>query len=139
MVRACAPHMREAGKGSVVNVSSIAGVTGIGSSIAYAASKGALNTMTLSLARALAPKIRVNAVCPGFIGTRWFSDRFGQQTFDGIKRQQEESTPLQRAGTAEDIATSVIFFALEGSDHITGETLITDAGMHLGFAPLTAR
>jgi 3-oxoacyl-[acyl-carrier protein] reductase len=139
MIRACAPHMKEAGKGSVVNVSSIAGVTGIGSSVAYAASKGALNTMTLSLARSLAPKIRVNAVCPGFIGTRWFSDRFGQQTFEGIKRQQEESTPLQRAGTPEDIATAVVFFCGEGSDHITGETLITDAGMHLGFAPLTAR
>ena len=139
MIRACAPHMKEAGKGSVVNVSSIAGVTGIGSSVAYAASKGALNTMTLSLARSLAPKIRVNAVCPGFIGTRWFSDRFGQQTFEGIKRQQEESTPLARAGTPEDIATAVVFFCGEGSDHITGETLITDAGMHLGFAPLTAR
>jgi 3-oxoacyl-[acyl-carrier protein] reductase len=139
MIRACAPHMREAGKGSVVNVSSIAGVTGIGSSVAYAASKGALNTMTLSLARSLAPKIRVNAVCPGFIGTRWFSDRFGQQTFEGIKRQQEQSTPLGRAGTPEDIATAVVFFCGEGSDHITGETLITDAGMHLGFAPLTAR
>lgn len=139
MIRACAPHMKQAGKGSVVNISSIAGVTGIGSSVAYAASKGALNTMTLSLARSLAPKIRVNAVCPGFIGTRWFSDRFGQQTFEGIKRQQEESTPLARAGTPEDIATAVVFFCGEGSDHITGETLITDAGMHLGFAPLTAR
>ena len=139
MIRACAPHMKQAGKGSVVNISSIAGVTGIGSSVAYAASKGVLNTMTLSLARSLAPKIRVNAVCPGFIGTRWFSDRFGQQTFEGIKRQQEESTPLARAGTPEDIATAVVFFCGEGSDHITGETLITDAGMHLGFAPLTAR
>lgn len=139
MIRACAPHMKQAGKGSVVNISSIAGVTGIGSSVAYAASKGALNTMTLSLARSLAPAIRVNAVCPGFIGTRWFSDRFGTQTFEGIKRQQEESTPLRRAGTPEDIATAVVFFCGEGSDHITGETLITDAGMHLGFAPLTAR
>ncbi|MCF8469436.1 MAG: SDR family oxidoreductase, partial [Parvibaculum sp.] len=139
MIRACAPHMKDAGKGSVVNVSSIAGVTGIGSSVAYAASKGALNTMTLSLARSLGPKIRVNAVCPGFIGTRWFSERFGQQTFDGLKRQQEETTPLGRAGTPEDIAVAVVFFCGEGSDHITGETLITDAGMHLGFAPLVAR
>tara|TARA_R110002110_G_scaffold99804_4_gene254912 strand:+ start:3232 stop:4023 length:792 start_codon:yes stop_codon:yes gene_type:complete len=139
MIRACAPHMKDAGKGSVVNVSSIAGVTGIGSSVAYAASKGALNTMTLSLARSLAPKIRVNAVCPGFIGTRWFSERFGQQTFEGIQRQQEETTPLGRAGTPEDIAVAVVFFCGEGSDHITGETLITDAGMHLGFAPLVAR
>jgi len=139
MIRACEPHMKKAGKGSVVNISSIAGVTGIGSSVAYAASKGALNTMTLSLARSLAPVVRVNAVCPGFIGTRWFSDRFGTQTFEGIKRQQEETTPLRRAGTPEDIAAAVVFFCGEGSDHITGETLITDAGLHLGFAPLTAR
>lgn len=139
MIRACAPHMKAAGKGSVVNISSIAGVTGIGSSVAYAASKGALNTMTLSLARSLAPEIRVNAVCPGFIGTRWFSDRFGDEQFQKIRKQQEASTPLARAGTPEDIAASVVFFAGEGSDHITGETLITDAGMHLGFAPLVAR
>jgi 3-oxoacyl-[acyl-carrier protein] reductase len=139
MIRACAPHMKAAGKGSVVNVSSIAGVTGIGSSVAYAASKGALNTMTLSLARSLAPVIRVNAVCPGFIGTRWFSDRFGEEIYRDIIKQQEATTPLARAGTPRDIATSVVFFAGEGSDHITGETLITDAGMHLGFAPMVAR
>ncbi|MEP1903645.1 MAG: SDR family oxidoreductase, partial [Nitratireductor sp.] len=137
--RAAEPHMKEIGKGKVVNISSIAGVTGVGSSIAYAASKGALNTMTLSLARSLAPEIRVNAVCPGFIGTRWFSERFGQETFDRIVKQQEETMPLQRAGMAEDIATSVVFFCDEGGEHITGETLITDAGMHLGFAPLAAR
>ena len=139
MIRACAPAMKKAGKGSVVNVSSIAGVTGIGSSVAYAASKGALNTMTLSLARSLAPEIRVNAVCPGFIGTRWFSDRFGEEQYKKIIAQQEASTPLARAGTPDDIARAVVFFAGEGSDHITGETLITDAGMHLGFSPLVAR
>jgi len=139
MIRACAPHMKKVGKGSVVNISSIAGVTGVGSSVAYAASKGALNTMTLSLARSLAPEIRVNAVCPGFIGTRWFSDRFGEAQYEKIRKQQEATTPLARAGTPEDIAVSVVFFAGEGSDHITGETLMTDAGMHLGFAPLKAR
>ncbi|MBO6541700.1 MAG: glucose 1-dehydrogenase [Alphaproteobacteria bacterium] len=139
MIRACTPHMKAQGAGSVVNISSIAGVTGIGSSVAYAASKGAMNTMTLSLARALAPEIRVNAVCPGFIGTRWFKDKFGENFFQNMIAGQEESTPLKRAGTPEDIAATVVFFAGEGSDHITGETLITDAGMHLGFAPLTAR
>lgn len=139
MIRACAPHMKKVGKGAVVNISSIAGVTGVGSSVAYAASKGALNTMTLSLARSLAPEIRVNAVCPGFIGTRWFSDRFGEAQYEKIRKQQEATTPLARAGTPEDIAVSVAFFADEGSDHITGETLMTDAGMHLGFAPLKAR
>ena len=131
--------MKDRGEGSVVNVPAIAGVTGIGSSVAYAASKGAMNTMTLSLARALAPEIRVNAVCPGFIGTRWFRDKFGENMFKSIVANQEETMPLKRAGTPEDIAATVCFFAGEGSDHITGETLITDAGMHLNFAPLTAR
>ena len=74
MIRAVEPYMKKNKFGSVVNVSSIAGITGIGSSIAYAASKGALNTMTLSLAKALGPEIRVNTVCPGFIGTGWFLD-----------------------------------------------------------------
>ena len=82
MIRAVEPIMKENGFGSVVNISSIAGKTGIGSSIAYAASKGALNTMTLSLAKALGPEIRVNTVCPGFIGTGWFENRFGKETFD---------------------------------------------------------
>lgn len=139
MIRACTPYMKDQGAGSVVNISSIAGVTGIGSSVAYAASKGAMNTMTLSLARALAPEIRVNAVCPGFIGTRWFKDKFGENMFKSIVANQEETMPLKRAGTPEDIAATVVFFAGEGSDHITGETLITDAGMHLGFAPFSAR
>jgi 3-oxoacyl-[acyl-carrier protein] reductase len=139
MVRACAPAMRAAGKGAVVNVSSLAGATGEGSSIAYAASKGALNTMTLSLARALAPTIRVNVVCPGFIATRWFADQLGPERFEAAKRMQVERMPLRRAGTADDVAAAVLFFCGEGSDHITGETLITDAGYHLGLAPLVAR
>jgi len=139
MIRACTPHMKKTGKGSVVNVSSIAGITGIGSSVAYAASKGALNTMTKSLARALAPEIRINAVCPGFVGTRWFSDRFDEKKFQDMVDEQERITPLKRAGTAEDIATAIVFFAGEGSDHITGETLLTDAGLHLGFAPDSLR
>src|SRR6201991_3131461 len=64
--------------GAVVNVSSVAGISGVGSSVAYAASKGALNTMTLSLSRALAPLIRVNTVCPGYIDTPWFPKGRGE-------------------------------------------------------------
>ncbi len=131
MIRACAPHMREAGFGAVVNISSIAGLTGVGSSLAYACSKGALNTLTLSLARALGPEIRVNAVCPGFIATRWFSDPLGQAGMQRIIAAQEAVTPLRRAGTPEDIAKSVLFLADEGSEHITGVTLVSDAGFHL--------
>lgn len=131
MIRACAPHMREAGFGAVVNVSSIAGLTGVGSSLAYACSKGALNTLTLSLARALGPAIRVNAVCPGFIATRWFSDPLGEAGMQRMIEAQVAATPLRRAGTPEDIAKSVLFLADEGSEHITGVTLVSDAGFHL--------
>ncbi len=135
MIRACAPSMRAHGDGSVVNVSSIAGVRGIGSSIAYAASKGALNTMTLSLARALAPQIRVNAVCPGYVATGWFKNRFGDDAFKRITDDQAETAPLKRAADADEIAKTVLFFAGPESRHITGEMLLTDGGLHLTIAP----
>jgi 3-oxoacyl-[acyl-carrier protein] reductase len=134
MIRACAPQLKASGFGRVVNISSIAGVLGVGSSVAYAASKGALNTMTKSLARSLAPEIRVNAVCPGFIGTRWFSERFGPETYARIVDHNKQSTPLHRAGTPEDVADAVLFFCAEGALHITGETLLSDAGHHLALA-----
>jgi 3-oxoacyl-[acyl-carrier protein] reductase len=124
---------------SVLMISSIAGVTGIGSSVAYAATKGALNTMTLSLARALAPKIRVNALCPGFIDTRWFTDAYGEATTETIRERMRDTTPLQVASGPEDIAAAGLFFLSGAARHVTGETLLVDAGMHLGYAPLTAR
>ncbi len=124
---------------SVLNISSIAGVTGIGSSVAYAATKGALNTMTLSLARALAPAIRVNALCPGFIGTRWFKDQMSADTYAQVEAGVAASVPLKAASGPDDIAASALFFLSDESRHITGETLLVDAGMHLGYAPLTAR
>ncbi len=140
MVRACRTLL-EAGPrpGAVVMTASIAGVTGIGSSIPYAASKGALNTMTISLARALAPKIRVNAICPGFIDTPWFGKGVGEQAADRIRANAAAGTPLKVASTADDIAASAVFLASPASRHITGETLLVDAGSHLGFAPLVAR
>jgi 3-oxoacyl-[acyl-carrier protein] reductase len=134
MIRAAAPALKASGHGAVVNVSSIAGIAGVGSSIAYAASKGALNTMTLSLAKALGPEIRVNAVCPGYVATRWFSDRFGQETTDRISKDQIEQTPLKRAGAPEDIADTILFFCLPLSRHVTGELMSVDAGMHLSIA-----
>ncbi|MEX2080703.1 MAG: SDR family NAD(P)-dependent oxidoreductase, partial [Dehalococcoidia bacterium] len=85
MTRAVAPHMQSAGRGAIVNISSIAGVMGVGSSIAYTASKGALNTMTLSLARALGPEIRVNTVCPGFIQGRWLRGGLGDDVYEAAK------------------------------------------------------
>lgn len=134
MIRACAPALRKGGAGSIVNISSVAGTSGLGSSIAYAASKGALNTMTLSLARALAPEIRVNAICPGYVETRWFKDRFGAERTAAISQEQVQTTPLKHAGQPEDIADAAIFFCGAASRNITGEMLQVDAGLHLGFA-----
>jgi 3-oxoacyl-[acyl-carrier protein] reductase len=139
MIRACRALLEKSAGASVLMTSSIAGVTGIGSSVAYAASKGALNTMTLSLARALAPKIRVNAICPGFIDTRWFSDAFGEQTTAGIRENIVKITPLKAASKAEDIADPALFLISDAARHITGEMLLVDAGLHLGYASLIAR
>ena len=132
MIRACR-SLLEAGPrpGAVVNTASIAGVTGIGSSVPYAASKGALNTMTLSLARALAPKIRVNAVCPGFIDTPWCGKGMPDAAVEKRRANAQATTPLRAASTPEDIAASTVFLASPASRHITGETLLVYAGTHL--------
>ena len=140
MIRAARSLLEAApGTGAVVNTSSIAGVTGIGSSVPYAASKGALTTMTLSLARALAPKIRVNAVCPGFIDTVWFEKSMKPEAVERLRVGVAASTPLKVASKAEDIAGPMVFLASPAARHITGETLLVDAGTHLGFASLSMR
>jgi 3-oxoacyl-[acyl-carrier protein] reductase len=116
-----------------VNISSVAGVHGIGSSIAYAASKGALNTATLSLARALGQyKIRVNAVCPGFVGTDWFRKTFGDEMFEKISAGQRAITPMDQVASAQDIAGPILFFASRLSHHVTGQLLVVDGGLLLG-------
>ena len=90
-----APKLR-ARASAVVNVSSVAGISGIGSSVAYAASKGALNTMTYSLARALAPLIRVNTVCPGYIDTPWFTKGRGEDGARQVRDSVVAKVPLKR-------------------------------------------
>jgi len=133
MLRACAPKLKESGRGAVVNVASLAGIMGIGSSAAYAASKGALITLTKSMARALAPEIRVNAVCPGYVATRWFRDRLGSdEKFAQFTEARAQATPLKHAGAPEDIADGVVFFCAEAPSVVTGEALIMDSGLHLG-------
>jgi NAD(P)-dependent dehydrogenase (short-subunit alcohol dehydrogenase family) len=116
---------------SVVNVSSVAGISGVGSSVAYAASKGALNTITLSLARALAPLIRVNTVCPGYIDTPWFTKGRGVEGAAKVRDAVVAKVPLKRASTAEDVAGVVCFLALPQSGNMTGEIVRIDAGAHL--------
>jgi 3-oxoacyl-[acyl-carrier protein] reductase len=138
MIRAVAPAMQKQGKGAVVNVASIAGVVGNGSSVAYAASKGALNTMTLSLARALAPEIRVNAVCPGFVETRWLQQGFGDQVYASAKARYEETVPLKHTISPEACADAILWLLL-GASLTTGEFIMVDSGFHLGAAPMKAR
>lgn len=140
MVRAARALLEAApAPGAVVNTSSIAGVTGIGSSVPYAASKGALTTLTLSLARALAPGIRVNAVCPGFIDTPWFEKSLPPERLQQLRAGVAAAAPLKVASTAEDIAGAAVFLASPAARHVTGETLLVDAGVHLGHAPLAMR
>jgi 3-oxoacyl-[acyl-carrier protein] reductase len=140
MIRACRTLLEAAPRpGAVVNTSSIAAVTGIGSSVPYSASKGALNTMTLAIARDLAPRIRVNAVCPGFIDTPWFGKLLPGEMVARLRENAETGTPLKAASTPEDIAAAALFLASPYSRHVTGETLLVDAGMHLHYAPLKAR
>ena len=116
---------------SVVNVSSVAGISGIGSSVAYAASKGALNAMTLSLARALAPLIRVNTVCPGYIDTPWFTKGRGEEGAKQVRDSVIARVPLKVASSADDIAQLVCFLATPASRDMTGELVRMDAGLHL--------
>ena len=140
MIRAARALLEAAPQaGAVVNTASVAGVLGIGSSVPYAASKGALITMTLSLARALAPKVRVNAVCPGFIDTPWFGKAMEPDALERMRQGVAARVPLKVASKAEDIAGPAVFLASPSSGHITGETLLIDAGMHLNYAPLGMR
>ena len=134
MVRAVTPHMKRQGKGAIVNISSVSGFSGSGSSIAYAASKAALNTMTLSLARALAPEIRVNAVCPGVMQTRWWREGLGEDRYQAFIDNYAETSPLKAAGDPEIVADPVGWL-MEGAEHVTGETIMVDSGSHLGGAP----
>ena len=138
MARAAAPLMRRGGCGSIVNVASIAGVMGIGSSIAYAASKGALITLGLSLARVLGPEIRVNTLCPGFIEGDWLAEGMGAERYARIKAHWRENTPLRMTMTADRVAEAVLYF-LGGAAGVTGETLILDGGHHLQQMPFARR
>lgn len=123
VTRAATPMLRSSGQGSVVNISSVAGISGIGSSIAYCASKGAINTMTKSLARVLAPEIRVNAVCPGPIDTRWLRDWMTEEQITEFTADY----PIPRCSTPEDVADAVCYLAV-GTSMTTGQCIVLDGG-----------
>ena len=130
MIKYAKDHLMKAESPSVVNIASIAGVMGIGSSVAYAASKGALINMTKSLARALGP-IRINAICPGFIQGDWLRGGLGDEAYELTKKSIEDKAPLSLTCTPRQVAETTFHFMTE-SVTVTGETLILDGGMHLG-------
>lgn len=128
-IRAVAPFMRRKGKGSIVNISSLAAVRGTGSSVAYACSKGAVEVMTRALARALGPEIRINAVAPGMTQGRWLKSGYGEEKYDEMLIRAENTFPLRLAPKPEQVAN--VIRMLLSDTIITGEVVLADAGSHL--------
>jgi 3-oxoacyl-[acyl-carrier protein] reductase len=124
--RAVAPHMKARGKGVIVNVSSVAGVRGVGSSIAYAASKAGVINLTMSTARVLGPEIRVNCVAPGFIDGRWLRAGIGA-SYEAARDRSAQNAVLKAVTTPDDIA-QVILSLICGADLVTGQTIVVDGG-----------
>ena len=126
--RAARGAIEASGGGEIVNVSSVAGIAGIGSSIPYCASKAALNLLTVMLARVMAPRVRVNAVAPGFVTSRWFRDGLGDTAYEALKRGAEQHSPLRAVCTPEDVSAAILGL-VTGSDLVTGQVLVIDGGM----------
>jgi 3-oxoacyl-[acyl-carrier protein] reductase len=129
MCRAAAPALRAA-RGAVVNVSSLASRVATGSSIAYAASKSALNTLSMSLARTLAPEVRVNVLAPGFVDTPWMTAGYGEERYTRLRETYAQIAPLKEVSKPQHQADAVAWL-LEGAAHVTGQILYVDAGMHV--------
>jgi ketoreductase RED2 len=119
LTKAAMPHLKQAPAGSVVTVTSLAGVRPAGSSIAYAMTKAALNHMTLLLAKSCGP-VRVNAVAPGLVATPWTDD------WDAQHAAVEAVAPLHRSATPDDCAEAVL--ALVRNRYVTGHVLVVDGG-----------
>ena len=137
MARAAAPHLRAAkanNVASIVNVTSRAGISGAGSSIAYAASKAAANTLTISLARALAPEIRVNAVAPGFVTTAWHDRQAEGEAGKALHAKHATAyaarAVLQKTVSAEEVADTIVWLTT-GARAMTGQIISVDAGASL--------
>jgi 3-oxoacyl-[acyl-carrier protein] reductase len=129
MTRACVAALK-ASRGAIVNVSSVAAQLGTGSSVAYAASKSALNAMTYSLARSLGPEVRVNAVCPGYVDTPWHANAHGAERASRIATHYAGMVPLKDYARPEDV-TDAIVWLIEGARQITGEAIFVDGGLHI--------
>ena len=124
-IRTFAPLLKASGDGLIVSISSIAGTNGIGSSIAYCAVKAGIDVMTKSLARVLAPEVRVLAVAPGVVDTGFVPGRGAD-----FNAKTAATTPLQRVATADDIASAILACATQ-LGFATGTTFVVDGGRSL--------
>jgi 3-oxoacyl-[acyl-carrier protein] reductase len=131
VVQAFQKLLSKSANSSVVNISSTAGISGSGSSIAYAASKGALNTLTLALAKALAPAVRVNAVCPGFIDSSWWEENLGNESekYQSMVKDVKQRNLLNQVIQPIDAANMIV--SVIKSPGMTGELIRLDSGAHL--------
>jgi len=120
LTKAAMPYLRESPDGNVINITSVAGIRPVGSSIAYSMSKAALNQMTVLLAKSVGP-VRINAVAPGLVETPW------TEAWDDLHRTVAERAPLHRSGTPDDIAQAVM--ALATNTYVTGEVMVVDGGL----------
>jgi 3-oxoacyl-[acyl-carrier protein] reductase len=130
MVRALQPMLAAQAGAGIVNVSSIASLMGTGSSLAYMASKGALNALTIGLARALGPQIRVNAIAPGLVETPWLQKGLGAERYAATVQAYRARAALDAVITAEDVADAAWFLGAVAAK-TTGEVLLLDAGLRL--------
>lgn len=121
--RAAMAALKESGDGSIVNVTSVAGVRPVGSSIPYAVSKAAINHLTKLMANVVGPEVRVNAVAPGLVRTPWTDD------WDAMHAAMADATPLGRSAEAEDVADTVM--GVLASRYLTGEVVVLDGGLQL--------
>jgi len=125
VTRACAPALREA-KGSIVNTASIVGLRPGPQPLAYSTSKAAVVSLTKTLALALGPDIRVNAIAPGWVEGEWMEHMLGDN-YDKLMDRRAKMTPLKRCVTAEDIAETAVSL-IQGNRFVTGEIIVVDGG-----------
>jgi 3-oxoacyl-[acyl-carrier protein] reductase len=131
MIRAVVPTMKQTG-GSIVNVASVAGLIGVGSSLAYACSKAAMLAINLSMARNLGPEIRVNAVCPGFVEGDWLAEGLGVEMYDAVRQHYRERAATGEVMTPATVAENIWYFA-DSAPNVTGEHVLMDGGATLPY------
>jgi len=129
--RAALPALEEKGGGAIVNLASIAGLEGYGGATAYCTSKGAVVNLTRSMALELAPRVRVNCVCPGVVDTDMARDGLSE---DGDLSAQAEWHPMKRVATAEEVAQAILYLASPDAGFVTGAALPVDGGVTAGKA-----